>query len=160
MAMDVLTKELLVNYISYDPTSGQFYRVSNGKRADTSMKIGYRRVRVTINGRKHELLAHRVAWLMTHNAWPKNEIDHIDGQRDNNLITNLRHVTRLENARNIKLRSDNTSGIYGVNRHQNGWKVRIGKEYVGYYGCFGNAISSRKSAQNSNGYHANHGRTA
>lgn len=154
------SRDEVMKVISYDPLTGYFTRLSTSSRADTIMTIGYRRVRVTIGGVKHEFLAHRLAWLMVHGRWPENEIDHINGDRSDNSISNLRHATRLQNARNIKLRCDNQSGAFGISRHQRGWKVQIGKKYVGYYGCFYLAVSARKAAELENEYHANHGRIA
>lgn len=152
------SKEEVCAIVSYDPETGFFVRKGSGKRADTSMKIGYRRVRMTLGGEKCEFYAHRLAWLVTHGSWPEDEIDHIDGKRGNNSILNLRAVTRAENAKNLKLRHDNRSGFPGVVRHQLGWKVLVGRKYVGFHGCIAKALSARKAAQFADGYHENHGR--
>jgi len=61
--------------------------------------------------------AHRVAWFLHHGAWPMGEIDHINGNAQDNRIANLRDVTHKENTRNMKRRSDNTSGITGISYH-------------------------------------------
>ena len=103
------------------------------------------------------LLQHRVIFAIHHGYWP-DEVDHIDGNPDNNNIKNLRCASRTQNARNIKRRADNRSGILGINHHQKGWKVRIGSQYVGYSGCFAEAVRMRKSAECENMYHKNHGR--
>lgn len=160
MAKEMPTKEVISGLLRYDAQTGHFYRKLNGRRADTRMTIGYMRVRITVAGVKHELLAHRLAFLMAYGDWPENEVDHINGDRSDNSISNLRHATRSQNAKNIKLRVDNSSGAFGISRHQRGWKVRIGKEYVGYYACFSRAIDARKAAEFENSYHANHGRAA
>lgn len=154
---DVLLEDVL-SHISYNPDTGEFTRLKNGKRADTCMTIGYKRVRVKIGEKKHEFLAHRLAWFMVNGDWPEGEIDHINGMRDDNRLINLRSVTRAENAKNIKLRSDNSSGFLGVIRHQSGWKVCISNKYIGYTGCLGKAIAMRKNAEQGMNYHKNHGR--
>lgn len=154
------SRDEICSVVSYDPETGFFTRNSSGKRADTNMKIGYKRVRMTLNGEKCEFYAHRLAWLITHGAWPEAEIDHIDGKRGNNSILNLRAVTRSENAKNIKLRDGSKSGFPGVVRHQRGWKVLVGREYVGFHGCLAKACAARKEAQVASGYHENHGRMA
>jgi len=154
---DVLLEDVL-SYISYDPDTGEFTRLKNGKRADTHMTIGYKRVRVKIGDKKHEFLAHRLAWFIAEGKWPKGEIDHINGVRDDNRLINLRSVTRAENAKNLKRRSDNSSGFSGVIRHQTGWKVRISNKYIGYTGCLGKAIMMRKEVERDMNYHKNHGR--
>ena len=63
---------------------------------------------------KKKYLAHRVIWLMNTGLWPDSFIDHIDGDRSNNLISNLRLATSSQNNRNVKLRKDNKSGFKGV----------------------------------------------
>jgi len=153
-----LTYAQVSRHISYDPATGVFTRLRNDKRADTSMTIGYRRVRLSVGKQQHEMLAHRLAWLFLHGEWPENEIDHVNGDRSDNRAANIRHVTRKQNARNISLRSDNRSGVLGVNRHQKGWKVRGAKGYLAYSGCFGRALRIRKMYEMKNGYHENHGR--
>lgn len=154
---DVLLEDVL-SHISYDPDTGEFTRLKNGKRADTHMTIGYKRVRAKIGDNKYEFYAHRLAWFMTTGTWPKDEIDHINGKRDDNRLINLRPVTRKENTRNTKLRSDNSSGFSGVKRHQSGWKVVVSRRYIGYTGCIGKAIAMRKEAETRMNYHKNHGR--
>ncbi|ECH9128545.1 HNH endonuclease [Salmonella enterica subsp. enterica] len=59
-------------------------------------------------------LAHRLAWFFCYGVWPK-EIDHIDNNKLNNSIGNLREVTHQLNQLNMPLRSNNTSGVKGVN---------------------------------------------
>src|SRR5687768_10767115 len=50
-------------------------------------------------------LGHRIAWLIVNGEWPRGDIDHINGVRDDNRWTNLREATRSQNASNAKLRS-------------------------------------------------------
>jgi len=156
--MSKITLEEVLSVVSYNPDTGEFVRIRNSKRADTPMSIGYRRVRFTLGNKKYEFLAHRLAWFITHGYWPEYEIDHINGDREDNKLENIRDVTRTENARNTKLRVDNTSGHSGVSRHQRGWKVTVSGKYIGYSECFGKAIAMRKGAEKSMEYHKNHGR--
>jgi hypothetical protein len=59
--------------------------------------------------------AHRLAWLHVHGAWPVHEIDHINGEKADNRIANLRDATSGQNKANqTRLRADNTSGHRGV----------------------------------------------
>lgn len=68
---------------------------------------------IGINGHSH--LAHRLAWLFVHGHWPEADIDHINGDRSDNRIDNLRCVTRQHNLMNQRRpRSDNTTGYLGV----------------------------------------------
>ncbi len=59
---------------------------------------------------------HRVAWAMYHGRWPELEIDHINGVRDDNRISNLREVSKVINAQNLAItgRANNLSGRRGV----------------------------------------------
>lgn len=109
--------------------------------------------------------AHRVCWMLTHREWPKGQIDHINGVRDDNRLLNLRIVTHSGNARNQKRRSDNTSGVTGVSRYPNDeWQAVIkhnGKiVWLGHFPNFNDAVAARKVAEKKYGYHENHGRNA
>lgn len=68
---------------------------------------------------------HHVAWFLTYGYWPTKEIDHIDGNRLNNAIANLREATRSENECNKKKRKDNTSGVKGVYWNGKCWRVQV-----------------------------------
>ena len=66
----------------------------------------------TLFGKSYK--AHRLIWLMETGAWPKWRIDHLDGNRANNRIPNLRDVRWGVNCRNRSMGSKNTSGVVGV----------------------------------------------
>lgn len=159
--MSITYKNLSISdvkdHMSYDSENGTFLRLRTGRRADTKMVIGYRRIRIKIGGQKYEILAHRLAWFMHHGYWPQEEIDHINGDREDNTIANLRAVSRQENTKNLK-RRDNHSGVPGVRRHQSGWKVMLSRKYLGYTPCFWKAVEMRRSSEALFGYHENHGR--
>lgn len=101
---------------------------------DTTKK-GYRRG--SILGRK--VMAHRVAWAIYWKEWPTNEIDHINGNRSDNRICNLRAATRFGNCRN-RISCGNASSRYlGVswNTKMQRWRAQIsvnGKNlHLGYF---------------------------
>jgi len=71
-----------------------------GKQAGNKNRLGYTLVGMTINGRKMKLLAHRIIWAMHFGAWPLLVIDHINRQRSDNRISNLRDVTNAQNSAN------------------------------------------------------------
>jgi hypothetical protein len=129
-----------------------------GKEAFTTVFDGYRTG--AING--DTLQAHRVIWKMVHDEEPEN-VDHENGQRDDNRLTNLRGTDPLGNARNASKRSDNRSGVTGVcfKSRERKWQAYINVDgkprTIGTYQSFDEAVAARKQAAESNGYH-NHGR--
>lgn len=125
-----------------------------GKEAFTSVSNGY--LVGSVFGIK--MKSHRVIWAYTYGAWPKNQIDHIDGNKSNNRIENLRDVSNLINHRNMKRSSLNTSGHTGVHRHQGKWRVKLGNKHIGVYKNLDQAVKARLKAEAENNFHKNHGR--
>jgi HNH endonuclease len=163
-----MTQEELREALDYNEVTGAFiWRVSNNNRIKIGDRAGYvsKRngyIQIKINRKLYQ--AHRLAWLYVHGVMPINELDHIDHNRTNNSIKNLREVTRRENSRNTKIRSGNYSGVTGVNWHKQTfrWHVRIhdlgGKtKHIGYYINFEDARKARKHAEREYNYHENHG---
>jgi hypothetical protein len=110
--------------------------------------------------------AHRVVWALHYGAWPHGFIDHLNGDRKDNRIANLRVVDFVQNGRNQKLRKSNTSGVMGVCWHKltQKWAASIkiaGKAstHLGIYSDIEDAIAARKEAERVHGYYPNHGRT-
>lgn len=89
----------------YDPMTGTFWR-----RAGCDSSNGYRQI--WFNGKQH--LEHRVAWFLHYGEWPDRHVDHINGNRSDNRIINLRLATNSENLRNRLKPRNNTSGYKGV----------------------------------------------
>lgn len=93
---------VLRSELAYDPDTGEFRwrRGRQGRNKDLSVsqsvRNGYRRIH--INGKTYP--AHRIAFMIWHGREPVGEIDHIDGDRTNNRISNLREATRGQNACN------------------------------------------------------------
>ena len=109
-------KELL----SYDPQTGVFRWIVGrpGTRCDAvagSRKVsGY----LSIGFRGKEYLAHRLAWWFATGAWPLGQIDHINGDRSDNRICNLRDVSPQVNLQNRRHAQKNTkSGLLGATWH-------------------------------------------
>jgi hypothetical protein len=74
----------------------RFYKIGSeaGRRDDAS---GYRTIRISPLG---PVLAHRLAWLLQTGGWPKQQIDHINGVKDDNRWLNLRDVSHMVNSQN------------------------------------------------------------
>jgi len=110
------------------------------------------------------LLAHRVAWAVHYGKWP-DQVDHINGDKTDNRLCNLREVTASENLRNCKKAKDNTSGHIGVYWEplRRKWRADITTnrktKCLGRFNCITAAMLVRKAAEIANGFHPNHGRT-
>ncbi len=129
-----------------------------GKRAlDVQHHAGY--LYGELLGRPY--LAHRIIWYLVHSEMP-DEIDHINGDRTDNRLVNLRSVTRKTNCENLARRFKNTSGVTGVcwDRDNKMWMVRIRKVFVGRFRSFDDAVAARKAAEKTHHFHENHGRKA
>jgi hypothetical protein len=125
----MITQEELKELLNYNSETGVFtWKVSparqvfSGDIAGTKRKDGYIQIKV-----KNELiLSHRLAWIYMYGYLPK-YIDHINGQRDDNRIINIREVSNQQNSLNSKISKNNTSGIKGVywDKSRNKWTVRL-----------------------------------
>ncbi len=131
--------------ISYNPLTGLFTwsygrrGVKAGSVAGSLTRDGY--LQIKINHRVYS--AHRLAMFLANGKWPIGEVDHIDGNRLNNALANLRDVSRSVNSQNQrKAQSDNkSSGLLGVtwNKQHKKWqsKIMVNKVYhhVGLFDC-------------------------
>jgi len=134
-------------------------RVTVGTKAGALTKQGY--VRLQLNGKKYR--AHRVIYLMHYGETPS-VLDHMDSNKSNNKIENLRPATPSENGCNQKTRSDSKSGIKGVCWHErlNKWYTQIQlegkKRYLGVYKDLQEAQSVVEDARvKLHGVYANNG---
>lgn len=108
---------LLQEYLKYYPDTGHLFwlKETKGSRPDTlaghlDKSKGY--IKIMFQGTKYG--ASRIAWKLYYEEEPPNILDHINSKRADNRIENLRAATNAENVFAGKLRSDNTTGIKGV----------------------------------------------
>jgi hypothetical protein len=113
----MLTHERLLEALDYDSETGVFTwlvrpsnRVAVGNEAGVVAQIGYRYI--SIDG--HKCLAHRLAWFYVHGRWPTKYMDHINCNRLDNRLVNLREADYIQNGANRRAHKNNTSGIKGV----------------------------------------------
>ena len=117
----MLTLQRLQELLRYEPMTGNFYWLTKrpgtkiGSVAGGLTTKGYVVIRIDNHGYK----AHRLAWMYIHGTWPAEHIDHIDGDRSNNRLTNLREATETQNKYNMGLSPLNTSGRKGVKPTKN-----------------------------------------
>lgn len=119
---------------------------------------GYIRVKVGQN----QYSGHRIALFLHYGQQPEGHLDHIDNDKINNRISNLREATRNQNGFNIRKTSRCTSGVKNVSWYKNAWEVRVrvnGKRE--YFGRFQNLFEARERAievrKQYHGDFANHG---
>lgn len=142
MAATQLTAELARSLLDYDPSTGVLtwkgYQRRSNSAGGLHKSTGYRRTSVL--GKTYS--DHRLVWLLVYGVWPKHEIDHINGIRDDNRIANLREVPHRINQQNQRApKSHNKAGFLGVRKTKNvkkdSWVAKIvyeGKQHlVGYY---------------------------
>jgi hypothetical protein len=122
----MITQERL--HEMFDYRDGNLYRKISLGRTKAGDKVGFVNDKgyVAVNIDKQCIVLHRIIWMMQHGEMPV-LIDHIDGDRQNNRIENLRLANRFGNAQNKKLHRNNTSGVKGVYWHKQTckWKASI-----------------------------------
>jgi len=126
----LVTHEEILYFLDYDPKTGIFIWKNPSKympkqkgciagRLDSG---GYRQI--AINNRRYA--AARLAWFYVHGEWPPELVDHINCDRDDNRIDNLRKCSPANNAKNRKRRCDNSTGFKGVTRdYKNSFRATI-----------------------------------
>lgn len=163
--------EYLRECLRYEPETGKLYWLPRsgvpaswntkyaGKEAFTAIAQGYRRGLLNYKGYK----AHRVAWALYYGQWPEGEIDHINHDRLDNRIENLRVVTLAENQKNKTPYRNNKSGATGVywNTRASRWcaQIRVAGRgvYLGLFASLKDAVEARKAAETQHNFHSNHG---
>jgi hypothetical protein len=123
----MLTKEYLNEVLDYCPTSGVFtWKKRISRRGVVGSVAGapdpvkpYWRIKIA--GKQY--MAHRLAWLSVYGSWPKDQIDHINGMKGDNRISNLRQCTPLQNA--INRAGLSALGHKGVSPSGSGFRARI-----------------------------------
>lgn len=150
-----LTQEEVREQLDYDPETGELRWKDWKKGRKMGRAVGTRRrdgyLVININGKLYA--THRVIWLWWHGYFPENEIDHIDRDKLNNRLSNLREVSRTCNSRNCGVSSNNKSGVTGIH-----WDVRCEKwfsvimvahkhKFLGLHTEFTEAVAHRLAAE-------------
>lgn len=140
---DAQTGHLIRKKCSYNPKCENEHLIG---KVCSCLSHGY----LVVSIRKKLYPVHRIIWLYVKGTWPKHDIDHINGNRSDNRIENLRHATREQNQQKRTVRNrNNTSGHPGVywDTSKNKWcveiKVRRKKICLGNYSSKEEAIRAR-----------------
>ncbi len=152
-----ITREAVLRLFRYDRTEGKLYWKETSKyntrltghEAGWANHQGYRRIGV--DGTYY--YAHRLVWLIERGEHPTDQIDHINRDKSDNRISNLRSVTDSQNKNNRDMQQNNTSGETGVlySRKRKKWKAYInvsGRQIsLGHFIAFSEAVSARSAAK-------------
>ena len=151
----ILTHEKLIQVLSYAPETGIFtWKESRGPNklgniAGSLENTGYISIRIGTKA----YLAHRLAWFYCFKEWPENSIDHIDRDKTNNSLDNLRDITQVWNR---GINKNNTSGYVGVYLHKGKWVAEIiinkKKHRLGTFNSPEEASSAYKLIEKQNTY--------
>lgn len=161
------TQERLKELFDYDAETGVFKwlvdkkpRGKAGEVAGCYAEGDY--LRLSVDGKL--CLGHQMAWLWAHGTVPP-MIDHIDGDKHNNALSNLRAANHKRNAQNMKRAATNKSGCTGVSwdKRRGKWRATIVVDQrhreLGRFDNLDEAVAMRKQAEKEHGFHANHGRS-
>ena len=141
----MITQGRLKEVLDYDPETGEFcWRVTLSRRAMAGKRAGATSPSVLfrligIDGVRH--MAHRLAWLYAYGTFPIGHLDHINRNKSDNRIKNLRKATKIENGGNSKARKSR-SGLKGAHWHEGAKKWTSDIHHNGkkiYLGLFGTA---------------------
>lgn len=132
----MVSLDRLKTLLHYDEGTGVFTWVGHDKQPWINGTVaggdshGY--VAIRIDGTLY--LAHRLAWLYVHGSWPEFCIDHVNGDRGDNRLCNLRDVPHEDNTRNQRTPgAANRSGYLGVTWHKAAKKWQAGVKFKGVF---------------------------
>ena len=154
----MITQTRLRELFIYDKMTGLFTRRiavgrhgchKKGSIAGTLTNNGY--CMISLNGRRY--MAHRLAWLYIYGVFPAGSLDHINRNKLDNRIINLREATCQQNMQNVLTHKHNTSGYKGVAWHdqRKRWRAYIFNNYrqihLGLFDTKEEASAARKKAE-------------
>ncbi len=153
--------EALRKDFSYNPVTGEIYNNRLG-RVVGGKNVGYLTVWVNDDGRRKRILAHRLAWALHYGQWVTlpAEIDHVNGNRSDNRLGNLRIVSRQVQMRNVPIGRNNKTGATGVSyckqtkRYAATININRKQIWLGRHDSLNEAIAVRKAAEKRYGWPA------
>lgn len=150
-----LTQSFLRSIVHYNPDTGIFTAKVKNTKWTVGQILGYLRpdgyYAFMINHRK--FLVHRLAWFYTYGTWPRGLLDHINRDKTDNRLCNLRPSDNSKNGHNRHINANNTSGVLGVcwDKEYSQWmaKIQVMRKTInlGRFYSLAEATAKRKEAE-------------
>lgn len=131
VALNPDNHDALLSLLDFDRDTGVFtWKITRGGSAKSGTIAGAKDKNGYINIRVLRKLykAHRLAWFYVHGKWPSQDLDHVDRDKTNNAMANLREASSAQNVANSLVRIDckaNLKGVRLANGCKNVWVARI-----------------------------------
>lgn len=165
----IIDASLVAVLLKYDPDAGKLFWLQrdrsfftcNGSFLRFNKSFACKEAFTSIDGRGYKsgrifdktYHGHRVAWAAHYGEWPL-VVDHINGDRRDNRIINLRNVTKAENALR-KAKNDGEAGVSFCKKRKL-WRARVtfkyNEKHLGYFEDKQDALSARAVANQSLGF--------
>lgn len=156
----LITHTELLRLLAYDPKTGVFTEKTYRRKRKPGDAPGGKSPQgywyIGVAGRQYP--AHRLAWFYVYGVWPTNQIDHVNNNRLDNRISNLRSVDRSTNLHNTTY-TRSKHGVRGVHlvspskrkRTKKHWRASIciakKRVHLGQFYTFEEAVAARKAAE-------------
>ena len=154
--MNTISVDEIKNSFEYNPETGRIKSLISGKIIGAASILSSNYISIYLRGIK--LRGHTVAWVLQHGKYPDECIDHINGNRSDNRMCNLRSVSHAENMKNKKKYKNNSTGVSGVyfEKESSRYRARIGHGkntiYVGRFPTLLMAKEAIEAARKEHGY--------
>ncbi|WP_020184800.1 HNH endonuclease signature motif containing protein [Methylopila sp. 73B] len=152
----LITIDRVRHVFSYDGATGILsWRISTTNRVRAGEAVGslnrYGYLATTIDGNRQ--MVHRLIWAFVYGKWPDEFLDHINGDRSDNRLCNLREASALQNAWNCRRHADSVTGVKGINFHKGRKKPFQARIYrsgtvksLGYFSTIDEADAAYRAA--------------